>query len=305
MVARAEAVQQTLGPRPESADRPRQRCEAALALAHKVLADRDHPDQGDQVRRIVDPDARRGRHGDYCDGYVLDVSLDADSEVLTALHVLPGNGDEVRDAPALLAAEAQAQGNAVQALSMDGIGWHGEVLRQLSDPQGLGVEVYVPPPPRQQGPYFSPEQFTLDARGEVLTCPGGQQTTAKARNAHNTGWQFTFARRLCAGCALLERCLAALPRHKGRSVIKHDDQVEYDAAQDRAETARYAEVRRQHPRVERKLVDIVRYHGGRRSRYRGQWRVQMPYLLIGLVVNIKRIVRLLGPQGGRPMLQAV
>jgi transposase len=305
IVAWADALQQTLGPRPESADRPRQRFEEALALAHKVLADRDHPDQGDQVRSVVDPDARRGRHGAYFDGYLLDVSLDADSEVLTALNVLPGNGDEARDAPLLLAAEAQAQGNAVQALSMDGIGWQGDVLRQLSDPQGLGVEVYVPPPPPPQGPYFSPAQFTLDARGEVLICPGGQQTTAKARNAHNTGWQFTFARRLCAGCALQERCLAALPQHKGRSVIKNDSQADYDAARERAQTPRYAEVRRQHPRVERKLADMVRYHGGRRSRYRRQWRVQVQYLLIGFVVNIKRIVKLLCPQRGQPALQVV
>lgn len=258
IVAWADALQQALGPGPEGADRRRQRFEEALALAHKVLADRDPPDQGDQVRSVVDPDARRGRHGDYFDGYLLDVRLDADSEVLTALHVRPGNGDEVRDAPALSAAEAQAQGHAVQALSVDGRGGHGEGLRQLSAPQGLGVEVYVPPPPQQQGAYFSPAQFTLDARGEVLTCPGGQQTTAQARNAHNTGGLFTFARRLCAGCALLERCMGALPQHKGRSVIKNDDQAEYDAAHERAQTPRYAEVRRQHPRVERKLADMVR-----------------------------------------------
>lgn len=153
---------------------------------------------------------------------------------------------------------AQARGNTVAALSMDGRGWHGEVLRQLSAPQGLGVEVYVPPPPQQQGAYFRPEQFARDVRGEVLTCPGGQQTTARARNAHNRGWQFTFARHLCAGCAWLGRCLGALPQHRGWSVIKNDYQGEYDAARERAQTPRYAEVRRQHPRVERKLADMAR-----------------------------------------------
>ena len=56
-------------------------------------------------------------------------------------------------------------------------------------------------------------------------------------------------------------------------------------------------MRRQHPRVERKLADIVRYHGGRRSRYRGQWRVKIQYLLTGLVVNVKRMVKLLCPAG--------
>jgi transposase len=296
IVTWADGVQQTLEARPPQPETVRTRFEATLALAHRVLADRDHPDAGDQVRSVVDPDARCGKHGTYFEGYLLDVLVDAESELLTALHVLPGNGEEARDAPPLLGAEEQAQGNDVEALSMDGIGWHGEVLRTLGAPQGLGVEVYVPPPPLPESPYFQPAQFTLDARGEVLTCPGGQQTRAKERTPLQSGWKFTFGRRQCAGCALQTRCIATLSKYKGRSVIKNDYQAEYDAVRKRAQTARYAEVRQQHPRVERRLADIVRYHGGRRCRYWGQWRVQVQYLLTGMVVNVKRMVKLLCPQ---------
>jgi transposase len=303
IVAWADGVQGELGPTPPPPDPVRRRFEAAVALAHRVLADRDHPEAGDQVRSIVDPEARRGKHGVYFDGYLLDVSVDADSEVLTAVNVLAGNGDEVRDAPTLLAAEEQAQGNDVQALSMDGRGWHGETLRTLSDPQGLGVEVFVPPPPLSVSPYFGPDQFTLDARGEVLTCPGGQQTTARQRASSGTGWQFAFARRHCVACAVQPQCLAAVPQHKGRSVFKSDYQAEYAAARERATTAAYAAVRRQHPRVERKLADIVRYHAGRRARYWGQGRVKIQYLLTGMVVNIKRMVKLLSPPQAPPALQ--
>jgi Transposase DDE domain len=304
IVAWADAVQQGLGPLPSPPDPGRTRFEAALALAHRVLADRDDPDRGDQVRSVVDPDARRGKHGTYFDGYLLDVSEDADSELLTALNVLPGNGDEACDALFLLAAETQAQGNAIQALSMDGIGWQGVVLHALSDPQAGSVAVYVPPPPVVEGPGFGPDQFTLEATGAVLTCPGGQQTRSKARTPHRTGWQFTFARRVCAGCALLARCMAALPARTGRRVVKNDYQADYDAARARAQTARYAEVRRQHPRVERKLADMVRYHGGRRCRYRGRWRVKVQYLLVGMVVNLKRIVKLWSPRGAPRAPQA-
>ena len=88
-------------------------------------------------------------------------------------------------------------------------------------------------------------------------------------------------------------------------MIKHDDQAEYDAARERATTPGYAAVRQQHPRVERKLADIVRYHDGRRCRYRGQWRVQVQYLLTGLVVNVKRMVKLLRPQGAQLAPQIV
>jgi len=138
-----------------------------------------------------------------------------------------------------------------------------------------------------------------------VTCPGGQQTATKARNTNKTGWKFVFARRQCRGCALQAQCLTTPSPKTGRSVIKNDYQDEYAAARARATTPDYAAVRRQHLRVERKLADIVRYHGGRRSRYRGQWRVQVQYLLTGLVVNVKRMVKLLRPQGAQPAWQPV
>jgi Transposase DDE domain len=196
-----------------------------------------------------------------------------------------------------VAAAQQAQGNTIEALSIDGVGWNGEVLQTLSAPEGGGVTVYVPPPPLVETPFFGPEAFVLDAEHGVVTCPGGHQTATKARKARNSGWQFVFARRHCAACPLQAQCLPTLPQQKGRSVIKNDYQAAYDAARARAATDRYAAVRRQHPRVERKLADIVRYHGGRRSRYRGQWRVKIQYLLTGLVVNVKRMVKLLCPAG--------
>jgi hypothetical protein len=64
-----------------------------------------------------------------------------------------------------------------------------------------------------------------------------------------------------------------------------------------AMTPGYAAVRQPHPRVERKQADRVRYHDGRRSRYRGQWQVTVQYLLTGLAVNVKRMVTLLHPRG--------
>jgi transposase len=61
---------------------------AALTLAHKVLADRDDPAAEDKVISAQDPEARRGKHGDFYEGYLLDTAMDADSELLTALDVL-------------------------------------------------------------------------------------------------------------------------------------------------------------------------------------------------------------------------
>jgi IS5 family transposase len=98
--------------------------------------------------------------------------------------------------------------------------------------------------------------------------------------------------------------MAHLPANHGRTVIKNDYQTEYDRLRARAQTARYQEVRREHPKVERKLAEIMQQHGGRRARYWGRWRVKIQYLLLGLVVNIKRMVKCLlgGPIPARPRL---
>ncbi len=276
-------------------DRQRQVLERALALACKVLADQEDPEGGDRVRSAVDPDARRGKHGDYFDGYLLDVLMDPESEILTAVEVLPGNGDEAADAVSLLQSEEAAHGNDVAELSADGIvSARGEVLRRLEDPEGLGVTVYAPPSvvQRPEG-FFSPEQFPLDETGEVLTCPAGQQTRLRYPNTHGTGWRFHFRRSQCRDCPLLGQCMPRLPANHGRTVVKNDYQAEYDRLRERTQTERYQEVRQEHPKVERKLSEIVERHGGRRTRYRERWRVKIQYLLLGLVINIKRMVKLL------------
>jgi hypothetical protein len=202
----------------------RQRLHQALALAHKVLADRDDPEAGDQLRSVQDRDARLGKHGGYFDGYLLDVARDADSELLTALHVLPGNGDEGADAAELIRHEEQAHHNDVAAVSIDGAGYRGSVLRELTDPAGLNLEVFTPPSEVSPAPVFAPQRFPLTVVDGVptLTCPAGQTTQARYRSRHNTSWKYRFGKGQCAGCVLRQQCLGNPQSQKGRIVTKND-----------------------------------------------------------------------------------
>jgi IS5 family transposase len=278
--------------KPPGGLRAQEQLRAALTLAHKVLADRDAPEAGDKVLSADDPEARRGKHGDFYDGYLLDVAMDADSELLTALNVLPANGNEGADAVQLIKQEEQAQGNDVQALSIDGAGYRGELLRELTDPEGLALEVFVPPTERIPLTVFGPERFTLSADGQTLTCPAGQTTHYRQRNRVDTGMIFRFSKKQCAGCPLRTQCLEKAET-KFRSVCKNDYEAEYRAAQAKAQTPEYAATRKAHPAIERKLAELVQRHGMRRARYRGLGKVLMQGLWTGLVVNLKRMVRLL------------
>jgi transposase len=274
-----------------------QQLQEALELARKVLDDREDPDSKHHLRSLHDPDARSGKHGCFYVGYLVDIAVDADSQIITAMNVLPGGANEGADAETLLRQEEQAHGNDVEAISIDRAGFQGPVLHTLTDPKGVNVEVITPPRKSVSQSEFQPEQFTLSADKETLSCPGGQTTSA--RRYHHEGWHFRFSRAACAACPLQPRCVPKLPQTTGRTVFKSDYEKDFQAARAKAQTPEYAQTRREHPAVERKFAELVRRHGARQARYRRRPRVLLQQLLTGFVVNVKRVVKLLvGPGGG-------
>ena len=192
-----------------------------------MLTDREHPEAGNALASLEDPDARFGRHcGPYC-GYLLDIAMDPDSELITSLTVPASNGDEAADAAVLIRQEEEAHGNDVGALSADGALCKGERLRELTDPEGLNLEVFVPVPPEPPTEYFTAEDFRFDETGERVTCPAGQKSSSRDRNRHNTGWIYRFLDTVCSACPLQGKCTAKLPKKHGRSVTKNDYAAEY------------------------------------------------------------------------------
>lgn len=270
-----------------------QALEDVRRLAHKILADQDNPKAGDRTRSAVDPDARRNKHGEWFDGYLVDVMMDADSELITALNVLPGNGAEGADALELVRQEEAAQGNDIERLSIDGAGFQGELLHQLEDPQGMAIDVYVPPKAEPVTELFGPADFAA-AAGNAVTCPAGQTSHYRQRDEQDHCTIYRFQRETCATCPLLQRCMSKPPTGPfGRTVRKNDYQAEYQRARQKATTQAYAAVRAEHPKIERKLSELVRRHGARRARYRGLPKVLWQELMAALVTNVKRMVHLL------------
>ena len=263
-------------------------------LAHKILTDQENPQGGDRMLSLVDHDARRGRHGDWYEGYLVDISMDADSELITQINVLPASGNEAADAVELIREEERAHGNDVQTLSIDGAGFNGPVLRELEDPQGLEVNTIVPPPREKSSEIFTPDDFIEDAEQGCLTCPAGQKSSYRHRNREDRGWIYQFKGIKCAKCKLLPNCMSHPPKGRsGKTVRKSDYEEEYRRARAKAATPEYSKVRAEHPKVERKLGEMLNRHGGRRARYHGQGKVLIQELMAGMATNVKRMVRLL------------
>ena len=89
-----------------------------------MLSDREDPKGRDLLLSVVDPDARKGQRQGFFEGYLLDISMDADSELITSL-----NG--------LIEKEERAHQNDINEVSIDGIGWREEMLHTLDDPNAM------------------------------------------------------------------------------------------------------------------------------------------------------------------------
>ena len=285
----------TLPTTPET-EKAHARLQLALKLVDKLLADRE-PGAQDRLINDLDADARVGMHQGYFLGYLFDIAIDADSELITAVNVLPGNGAEAADAITLIEQEETAQGNDVEGLSIDGAGYNGPVLRELTDPEGLNLDVTVPPPTPAPRTTFGPERFPLtiiDTQHGEVTCPAGQTTRQRCHTRQGTGYRYQFKTAQCAGCPMRNECMTNPASKRGRVVIKNDYEPEYKKVHEKVRTPQYQETRRTHPKIERKLSEVVRHHQGRRAAYRGLPKVLVHAVMLALVVNVKRMVKLLG-----------
>ena len=165
-------------------------------------------------------------------------------------------------------------------------------MREAAD--GPQLTVYVPPidwvPPAPE--LVQPAAFTLNAAGDAVRCPGGVTRGVRKRTRRGHGGQLRFRAAQCRSCPLRAPCLS--PQTKGgRTVNKSEHAAQDHAAQPRAQTVASQEVRREPPRIERKVADLIRWPNGRRVRYRGRLRVKVQDLLTATVVNCKRLVKLL------------
>jgi hypothetical protein len=218
--------------------------------------------------------------------------MDADSELITELNVYPAGGKEAQSAVEMVRREQAAHGNDIETLSIDGAGFNGAMLREFEDPdQGLQVEVIVPPKEEPTNGYFPPSAFAKTEDGEAVICPAGEESQYQQRNGRDTATIYRFTRAQCEQCPLAAQCMAKPGEGTfGRTVQKNDYEAEYRRARERAATERFAEIRRKHPAIERKLNEVVNHHRGRRARYWRTKKVRVQQTLTCFVVNFKRLL---------------
>lgn len=251
----------------------------------------------DRVISTVDPEARHGHKSAArgFDGYKGHISLEPDSEIITAVAVTAAGAGDASAAEELLA-EARAHGQqdalaepaapapAEFQVYGDAAYGTGPLLAHLEAHQIVPyLRVQPPSAPRGQ---FSKEAFHIALEDDTVTCPN-QQTVPIRRRPDGAG-RAQFAR-CCSACPLRAQCTTSA---SGRLVQIHAHEASLQRARQRQRTdPRWRECYRQtRPKVERKLAHLVRRrHGGRGACRRGRVRVALDWALRAAAVNLQRL----------------
>jgi transposase len=149
-------------------------------------------------------------------------------------------------------------------------------IRAVED---MGIRAYVPLPDwDQNSPYFGAAQFTYDAEHDRYRCPHGQTLRRTHTSEAEQRIQYRAQASTCRACPLKAQCTPATKM--GRSVWRSFGEDCLERVQAYQSTAAYHKaLRKRQVWVEPLFAEAKAWHGLRRFRLRGLWRVNSEALL--------------------------
>jgi len=172
--------------------------------------------------------------------------------------------------------------------------------QQLAASERAGVELVGPPLADTSPNEFKLADFAIDRAARRATCPAGQRSTKWAERTERDGSRaahIRFPAAACAGCRLRPRCTGG---RSGRSLSLSEHHARLEARRAEARTEAFRERLRARPAIEGTLSELVRAHGLRRHRYRGEAQRHFENLLKATACNLKRLARALAASPARP-----
>ncbi len=245
--------------------------------------------QGVAVERVistVDPDARHGHRSrcDRYDGYKLHITVDADSDLLTAAQASPATTHDAVVLPALLTADPVPVAVVLGDTHYGGAQTRRELARR-------GIELVAPaqPSPAAKG-LFSKDHFVIDLHARTVTCPAGQVVAIPG--ARGSGRAQARFGEVCGTCPLASRCTSS-PR--GRFVEIGPDEELLAPARAARWTDDFRERYSERSRIERKAAQLK--YRSPKVPWRGLAKTNAWLKLKVAAMNLDRIGRL-GLVGG-------
>jgi len=286
---------------PKGSDQTKQILEAAALLVQLLWQDIERQEDGgpdlkrgvakDRIVSVHDPDMRHGRKSSSkrFDGHKLAIAVEAESQLITAVEVLPGNAPDREKALELV--EESEQNTGMEAEEAIGDCAYGDgMTRQQFEEAGRKLVAKVAP--RRNGKQFSKDAFEIDLEATTCRCPAGQVTAKLVSSGryreqdgqYRPGRVFQFPGEVCDACELRPQCTRAGPG-KGRTVALHPQERLLQEARALQNSPRFREYNERRQVAEHRLARLVQL-GMRQARYVGRRKTLFQARIAATVANL-------------------
>jgi transposase len=245
------------------------------------------------IRSAVDPEARFGWKSSKLSffGYKEHLAM-TEEEIITAVEVTAGNEDDGKQLPKLLEKTLRAEVTVEQLLGDTAYSGK-DNLKELRE---KNIQAIVPLNPIVHEGGDRQEGFHYNKDADLMICPAGQASMRKAvqgsrKKGYSRALTFYFDVTQCKQCPLQDGCYkpgAKFKTYSVRLIAEHyQQQLEFEA------TVLFRERSKRRRIIEHKNAELKRHHGMAQARYRGRTRMHLQAIITAVVVNAKRMVKLI------------
>ena len=294
-----ELSRQAQGELPEDSAERQRIVDAAELLGRLLLQDVERTDDGvslkdgvsrDRMMSVHDPEMRHGHKSSSrrFDGHKAAIVVD-DSQLITAVEVLPGNAPDNLGALELVEASEANTGVTVEEAMGDAAYGDGDTRQTFAD---AGRTLIARVPGRPNRSHFPKEDFHIDLEAGTCTCPAGNvarrivsfgtRTGPTGRTHRLNGFRFDGA--VCGVCPLRSQCVAG-SSGLGRTVQLHPQEALLQQARALQQSEAFAGYRQRRVVVEHRLARLVQL-GIRQARYFGRVKTKFQLYLAATVANL-------------------
>jgi transposase len=238
---------------------------------------------GDRMPALHDPEVRHGRKSKSHRfvGHKAQVVVDTESQLITAVSVLPGNAPDAQQALEVVELTEANTECVVEETIGDCAYGSGATRQQFAD---AGRTLIAKAPAVTNQGYFAKTAFHIDLEARSCTCPAAQVSLA-VRGGKQP--YFHFAAETCGACRLRSQCVRG---HGGRTVHLHPQEALLQQARRLQTSPRFRDYQRRRQVVEHRLARLVQL-GIRQARYRGQAKTLFQLLIAAAVANLTLLAR--------------
>ena len=287
--------------------------EAAELLGQLLLQDVEYKEDGvslkegvsrDRIVSVHDPEMRHGHKSsrNRFDGHKAAVAVDTDSQLITAVDVLPGNARDSEGALELVEQSEENAGAEVEETIGDCAYGDGGTRKDFADAERTLI-ARVPGRPNKA--HFPKEDFKIDLENKTCTCPAGHITRTlrsmgsipDGHGGRQKSLGFVFDVKVCRTCAMRSSCFSTKNR-RGRTVRLHPQEALLQQARALQNSEAFADYKKRRQVSEHRLARLVQL-GIRQAHYFGRVKTLFQLLMAATVANLTLVAAGIGKMKSR------